>query len=240
MKVWSGQVRRFVEAVESEDLIAGVLSAAADVWAALQRNHPGIPNVVIVGGTSGRSGFSQTHGHFWAGQWKHNGATRPEVYLSGESIARGAVATFGTLAHEAAHAYAHAKGIKDTSNAGRYHNRKFKAIAETFGLEIGQADVIGFSPTTVPDETAERYAGVIDGLAVAIQGYRAAPGMSFAGGAGGNTGGGAEPSTPKRARLKMLCLQCDNPTPVSQKWWDAHGGNLYCMEHATYYELLDV
>lgn len=239
MKVWNGQVRRFVEAVESEDLIAGVLSAAADVWAELQRNHPGIPNVVIVGGTSGRSGFSQTHGHFWAGQWKHNGATRPEVYLSGESIVRGAVATFGTLAHEAAHAYAHAKGIKDTSNAGRYHNRRFKAIAETFGLEIGQADVIGFSPTTVPAHTAERYAGVIDGLAVAIQGYRAAPGMTFTTGGtgGGEPGEGAES---KRVRLRMLCPECDNPTPVGRKWWDAHGGNLYCLDHETHYELAEM
>ena len=50
--------------------------------------------------------------------------------ISGEGLRRTPDEVLGTLLHEAAHALAHARGIKDTSRQGRYHNKHFKTLAE--------------------------------------------------------------------------------------------------------------
>jgi hypothetical protein len=74
--------------------------------------------------------------------------------------------------HEAAHGVAHARKIKDTSRQGRYHNRRFKALAEELGLSVEHHPTLGWSPTTLPDRTAERYAAVLDGLEQALTMHR--------------------------------------------------------------------
>ena len=59
-----------------------------------------------------------------------------EIMVSGENLRRGARGVFGTIAHETAHAYNIASGIRDVDSNGR-HNKKFKSTAEgLFGLEI--------------------------------------------------------------------------------------------------------
>lgn len=42
-----------------------------------------------------------------------------EVFVGGEGLARGPADVLATLLHEAAHALAHARNIKDTSRQGR-------------------------------------------------------------------------------------------------------------------------
>jgi hypothetical protein len=76
------------------------------------------------------------------------------------------------LIHEAAHGVAFARGVKDTSRGGKYHNKKFKDIAESMGLVIAHDPVIGFSPTTVPHSTATEYRKVIIALDAAVTAYR--------------------------------------------------------------------
>ena len=61
-------------------------------------------------------------------------SARPEVFITSELLADGAADVFGVLLHEAAHAIAAARGAKDTSRQGRYHNARFKLIAEEVGL----------------------------------------------------------------------------------------------------------
>jgi hypothetical protein len=77
-----------------------------------------------------------------------------------------------TLLHEAAHALAHKRGVKDTSRQGRYHNRRFKALAEELGLHVDHDPRLGWSPTTLPDVTAARYAPVTAALERAITAHR--------------------------------------------------------------------
>ena len=233
------QITSGPEVIDSEVLVVKVLEAAARLVAAVRARHEGIPEIVLVGGTTGRKGLSQTHGHFHANQWTTRKAGETpvhEIYLSGESLARGGRATAGTVLHELAHAYAHANGIKDTSNVGRYHNQKFKEIAERFGLSISQAPVIGFSVTALPDETYRTYRDEIDELGDAIQGHRA--GVGGDGGDGGDGGGGGtEPGGTVRARLAMGCPECGEYTPVSNKWWNSNGDKIQCVEHGCAFEL---
>ena len=229
------QITSGPEVIDSEVLVVKVLEAAAKLVAAVRARHEGIPEIVLVGGTTGRKGLSQTHGHFHANQWTTRKAGENpvhEIYLSGESLARGGRATAGTVLHELAHAYCHANGIKDTSNVGRYHNQKFKEIAERFGLSISQAPVIGFSVTTLPDDTYRTYRDEIDALGDAIQGHRAGAGRAFMVGIGAG-----EPGGTVRARLKMGCPECGEYTPVSTTWWDSNGDKIQCVEHGCAFDL---
>jgi hypothetical protein len=96
----------------------------------------------------------------------------PEVFVGGEGLVRGAADVLGTLLHEAAHALAHVREIKDTSRQGRWHNAKFKALAEELGIEVTKDPRIGWSPTTIPACTRETYAEVIDELGRVLRLHR--------------------------------------------------------------------
>jgi len=97
----------------------------------------------------------------------------PEVFIGGEGLVRGAADVLGTLLHEAAHALAHVRDIKDTSRQGRWHNAKFKALAEELGIEVAKDPRIGWSPTAIPASTREEYAEVIDELGRVLRLHRA-------------------------------------------------------------------
>ena len=58
--------------------------------------------------------------------------------ISGEGLARTPREVLGTLLHEAAHALAAARGITDTSRQGRYHNKKYAALAAELGLDVAE------------------------------------------------------------------------------------------------------
>jgi hypothetical protein len=89
--------------------------------------------------------------------WKSGEEMRHEIFLSAESLSRGAKETLGTLLHEMAHAFNHAEKIEDVTGDG-YHNKKFQSTAERiFGLKIEKAKGIGFSKTSVPDEALIRW-----------------------------------------------------------------------------------
>lgn len=114
-------------------------------------------------------------GHFAAGRWQaaaRGEGELPEIFIGGEGLERGAGPVLATLLHEAAHALADVRAIKDTSRQARYHNRRFRALAEELGLQVDQAPSIGWSATTLPDTTAQRYAATIAALEQAITIYR--------------------------------------------------------------------
>jgi hypothetical protein len=195
-----------------------ILNAVNEMFQAIRANHPEIPNAVIVVGASGKQRRGQVHGHFAPQSWHGD---QHEILLSGESLARGAEATLGTLIHESAHALAHARGIQDTSNAGRYHNKKFKTLAESLGIELEQGDTIGWSVTSVPDATADKYRSEITGLALALTTWREPRAEAEK----------IKKPTEKRT-IKIHC-ECDEGTTVSKKWWETHEGTLKCDDCLT-------
>ena len=65
-----------------------------------------------------------------------------------------------------------ARGIQDTSRQSRYHNKKFKTCAGELGLTAGHDQKIGWSITTVPDETAAAYARQLAALGIAMTLWR--------------------------------------------------------------------
>ncbi|WP_206192628.1 hypothetical protein [Scrofimicrobium canadense] len=140
-------------------------------WATIQAHNPDVPPVFVTIGEGGN-----TLGHFWANRWKHRTDDQRvhELFLGGEGLERGGSDTLGTLLHEAAHGIANHREIKDTSRQGRYHNTRFKALAEEIGIHVEHSKSLGWSTTTLPDHTAKKYAQQIDDLDAAITHYRQA------------------------------------------------------------------
>ena len=155
---------------------ASVLVAALErAWAAIRRRHPQVPEVVmaVASGSVGRRGELKL-GHFAERRWTVAAAERPELFVGGEGLAGGAVEVLGTLLHEAAHGLAAGRRIQDTSRQGRYHNRRYAALARELGLTVGTAERRGWTATAVPAETTTVYVAVIDDLARALVLWRRA------------------------------------------------------------------
>ncbi|CAM5549583.1 tRNA (guanine-N(1)-)-methyltransferase [Streptomyces californicus] len=102
----------------------------AQAWADIQRYHPELPDLAA-----------------------------PESLIGESSSACGAELSFERLLHEAVHGIAAARGVRDTSRAGRYHNRRFLAIAEELGLDHAEEPhpSSGFSLVTLNPEAKRRY-----------------------------------------------------------------------------------
>jgi hypothetical protein len=88
--------------------------------------------------------------------------------VGGEGLYRGPTEVLGTLLHEAAHGLAQAQQVQDTSRGGRYHDRRYATLARELGLEVTQVKPIGWSATTVPEQTASVYAGQLEELQAAL------------------------------------------------------------------------
>lgn len=155
-----------------------LVKAIEQAWAAIQAVHVDVPHVVVTLGAGSGSGAGLTLGHFAPNRWVQADAEVHELFVGGEGLQRGGRAVMGTLLHEAAHGAAQVRNIQDTSRQGRYHNRKFKALGEEFGLVIEEAGNIGWSATTVPETTAARYARVIAGIDAALSVYRKSEGRA--------------------------------------------------------------
>ena len=74
--------------------------------------------------------------------------------------------------HEAVHAVAFECGIKDTSRQGRYHNARFRAIAEELGVDTGRDAPFGWSSTALPSRTTALYRETLRALTEALCDYR--------------------------------------------------------------------
>jgi len=148
-------------------------------WSAIQRNTCDVPAVMIVTGRRRHKSENTTRGSHCADTWHADGhdAKLAEVWISGERLAEGGTAVMQTLIHEAAHALAKAREIKDTSNRGRYHNREFVKLAEELGLEGPDSSggpTLGYSDCQITRKTTESYDYEIKQLEEACKSFVAA------------------------------------------------------------------
>jgi len=156
-------------------LSAPMVAALERAWAAIRDRHAELPAVVLVlgAGSTGSPNSRLKLGHFAAMRWHHGTDRLPEVFIGGEGLARGPVGVLGTLLHEAAHALADVRQVKDTSRQGRWHNARFKALAEEVGIEVTKDPRIGWSPTHVPEHTRAAYTDTLRDLDAALGLHRA-------------------------------------------------------------------
>jgi hypothetical protein len=163
---------------ENERISVPMVEALEQAWADIRRRHTDLPSAVVVLGAGwiGAPTGALKLGHFAAMRWADGTSDwerLAEVFVGGEGLVRCAAEVLGTLLHEAAHALAHVRGIKDTSRQGRWHNARFKALAEEVGIQVAKEPRIGWSPTALTDTTRSEYADTITMLGHALRLYRA-------------------------------------------------------------------
>lgn len=121
-------------------------------------------------------------------------------------MARGAREALGTLLHEGAHGVASVRKIQDTSRQGRFHNGRFRALAEELGLDVAKTGSLGWSATTVPDATAAAYRGELRRLDAALVAYRHVEGGGRGGRTSNNNGVAARCECGRRIRVAESVL----------------------------------
>jgi hypothetical protein len=148
-----------------------LLAILEDTWTAIRRHHGEIPPVVLII-ASGTGTRQARWGHHAPRRWHHDNTEHAEVMISGEGLRRTPPDVLATLLHEAAHALADARGITDTSRQGRYHNRKYAALAAELGLDVKEDTQFGWTITTISAATAQRYETQLSDLADAMTLWR--------------------------------------------------------------------
>jgi curved DNA-binding protein CbpA len=155
----------------SSQAVSRILKVLEDLWLEIRRWHPDIPPAVIII-ASGTDGKQTRLGHHAPGRWNVAGQQYAEIMISGEGLHRTPREVLATLLHEAAHALAHERGIKDTSRQGRYHNKQFKIHAEELGLTVEHDDRNGWSASTITPAVEHAYARQLDALTEAMTLWR--------------------------------------------------------------------
>lgn len=198
-------------AAEESSITASALVAAIErTWASVQRRHADVPDVVVTLAGGGHTGLGLKLGHFAAKRWtvgEREGVH--ELFVGGEGLKHGAVELLGTVLHEAAHAMAHHRGVKDTSRQGRWHNARFAEVARELGLEVAKDDRIGWSLTMVPAAVQAEYVAELVELDIELNAYRRSDVLIITGGTGGSgggaAGGGGGSTTRKRPAYVCAC-----------------------------------
>ena len=76
-----------------------------------------------------------TYGHCTTAKvWQRKDGGAYELNIAAEVLNYPIEETLDTMLHEMVHLYCRENGIKEVSRGGKYHNGKFKAIAEAHGL----------------------------------------------------------------------------------------------------------
>jgi len=180
------------------------------VWGTIRRRHPELPPVAIVvsSGTAALSkGVALNQGHFAPGRWEEDQDTHHEIFVAGE-IVSDPERVLGTLLHEGAHALAHLRGIKDTSRGGRYHNAEFRTLAAEMGLDAAQVGTIGWSDTSLTDDTRAAYRVSLERLATITVTRRAESRREATGRKSNNNG------------VAAACPTCERKIRMSRSAWD--------------------
>jgi hypothetical protein len=149
-----------------------LITALDRAYSAVRKNHPELPEAVLVTGRR-RNGEGSLLGQHCCDTWfleDGDGSKLAEIYITGEVMAMGPNKAMTTVIHEAAHALARVRGVKDTSNKNRYHNKEFARLATELGLEPPKESggpAMGFSACVISEETCRRYLREITAIAAA-------------------------------------------------------------------------
>lgn len=166
-----------------------------------------------------------TAGHVSIQKIWHNSETDThELNLSADYMARPIENVVATMIHESAHLYAIKHGIRDTSNNGTYHNKRFKQIAEDMGhLQIDRHPTYGWTITSPTEDTLDF---IIEHGFEDIELFRQS---SFSYGISGGKAGNGIPVAPKKPRKpsstrKYICPCCGNSFRATKNL------NVMCMD----------
>ncbi len=215
------------------DAASRLVATLERTWTAIQHRHPDLPDVVIITGAgTGRIPGGLILGHFAAHCWQVGDDNRHELFVGGEGLRRGARDVLATLLHEAGHGLAAARDLKDTSRQGRYHNAKYKTLAEELGIEVAHHPIMGYSTTTLPDRTAEVYRAELAELERALTLHRRVAGVINDDDSGPEhvkvTPPPDEPDQPAKRHTPVYACGCQEPRKLRMSKRTFEAGPITC------------
>ena len=150
-----------------------------------------------------------TYGHCTTSKvWQRKETGAYELNIAAEVLNYPIEETLDTMIHEMCHLYCRENGIKEVSRGGKYHNGKFKAIAEAHGLTCVPCKEYGWN--TTPGDNLVEYALIKDWNEIDL-GRNSLPSAMRTGstgtaqtGAAGMGNGGRRPSSTR----KLVCPKC--------------------------------
>lgn len=153
----------------------------------------------------------RTYGHVTCSKVWHSksGLSRYELNIGAGTLDRPIENVVSTLLHEMVHIYNMQHDIQDCSRGNTYHNKKFKAKAESVGLVIEYDKRIGYSITSPSDDLILYIAdkGWEDIQMNRLEYSFVSSGRS--GGSGDGSTGTAKTKKPSSTR-KYICPCCGN------------------------------
>lgn len=157
-----------------------------------------------------------TYGHCTTAKvWRKADTEAYELNIAAEVLNFPIEETLDTMLHEMVHLYCRENGIKEVSRGGKYHNGKFKAIAEAHGLTCVPCGQYGWN--TTPSDKLVEYA-LSKGWNEIRIGRSTLPPLLNIGAAGtpqsGNAlQGGKRPSSTR----KLICPCCGQSVRATKK-----------------------
>lgn len=245
---------------------AGVsaLSATLErIWLRIREHHPEVPDAIVVLGASTERGRSVTLGHYSVARWVQGVEVegvekrkrKAEVMIAAE-LFHNLGDVLEVLLHEAAHGLAHSRKIQDCSRQGRYHNEKYKALAEEVGLFVMKTKTFGWSETKLSPAAEQRYAAELAELAAIHEatgkvrrigrGLQRPPadeleeeGGEGEGGEGGEgEGGEGKGKGEKKGKVSMRCA-CEPPLTILLNYGQADRHPITCGGCSTVFRRKD-
>lgn len=160
----------------------------------------------------------RAYGHYSVAPiWTINGEEkRHEINIGAGTLDRDIEYTVATLLHEMCHMYNDTVlNVQDCSRQGTYHNRQFKATAESVGLIVTKSDKYGYAHTAPSDSLIE---WILDNDIQEIKLNRNEGGIRITGGNNtGNSAGQTPGKNPNSHSTKYQCPACGNSVRATKK-----------------------
>lgn len=147
--------------------------------------------------------------------WQRRDDKTYELNIAAEVLNYPIEETLDTMLHEMVHLYCRQHDIKEVSRGGKYHNKRFKAIAEEHGLTCVPCGQYGWN--TTPGDNLVEYA-LNKGWNEILLGRNSLPpamrtGATGTAQPGTAPGGGKRPSSTR----KLICPKCSQSVRATRK-----------------------
>ena len=159
-----------------------------------------------------------TYGHCTTTKvWQRKESGAYELNIAAEVLNFPIEETLDTMLHEMCHLYCRENGIKEVSRGGKYHNKKFKEIAEAHGLTCVPCGQYGWN--TTPGDNLVEYALKKDWNEIKLGRNNLPPAMRTGStgtaqpGADSSQDGGKRPSSTR----KYVCPCCGQSVRATKK-----------------------
>ncbi|GHH54743.1 hypothetical protein [Streptomyces candidus] len=161
-------------AAEPASVVHGavIISAVETAWREIRCRFDGVPDIsVTTPPTAGAQDPTKCSALRTGRRFVRDGHLTMELQVSSGTLGLGGRPMMEGLLHHAAHGLALTRGVRDTSSAGRWHNRRYGRLALELGLTppARAAKVVGLAHCPLAD--AEAWSEVIAVLdaAAAVQ-----------------------------------------------------------------------